>query len=120
MEGQRRLKYKGMSVNMFGLPDFDSPKKKITISKRQYLQSFVSNFKKDAPKNLLLMYDIPHARKKERDWFRRQLKNFNFVMIQKSVWVGPSPLPVEFHAYLKRICLQKEFKTFKLAKSYTH
>jgi DNA-binding transcriptional regulator PaaX len=106
---------------MFGLPDFGDSKKekKITVPKRQYLQSFISNFKKGAPKNLLLMYDIPHIRKKERDWFRRQLKNFDFIMIQKSVWVGPSPLPKDFLDYLKRINLQKEFKTFKLAKSYT-
>jgi len=66
------------------------------------------------------MYDIPHTRKKERDWFRRQLKNFDFIMIQKSVWVGPSPLPVDFLSYLKRIGLQKEFKIFKLAKPYTN
>lgn len=39
-------------------------------------------------------------------------------MIQRSVWVGPSPLPEEFLNYLKRIGLEKEFKTFKLAKSY--
>lgn len=118
----RRLRYKGVSVNMFGLPDFgDSKNKKNTankISKRQYLNSFASNFHKDAPKNLLLIYDIPENRKKERDWFRRQLKNFDFVMIQRSVWVGPSPLPVEFLDYLKIIGLRKEFETFKLAKSY--
>lgn len=116
----RRLKYKGMSVNLFGLPSFSNSdfKKKDNIPKREYLQSFVSNFKKDAPKNLLLIYDIPEGRKKERDWFRRQLKNFDFIMIQRSVWVGPSPLPDEFTNYLKRIGLQKEFKTFKLAKSY--
>ena len=109
-----------MSVNMFGLPSFDDSKNKNIkkIIKRQYLCSFISNFKKDAPKNLLLIYDIPEGRKKERDWFRRQLKNFDFVMIQKSVWVGPSPLPSDFLAYLKRIGLQQEFKTFKLAKAY--
>ncbi|MFA6257917.1 MAG: hypothetical protein WC671_02830 [Candidatus Paceibacterota bacterium] len=117
----RKLKYKGMSVNMFGLPSFSDSYKEnkiLKIPKRKYLQSFISDFKKDAPKNLLLIYDIPEGRKKERDWFRRQLRNFDFVMIQRSVWVGPSPLPVEFLAYLKRIGLQKEFKTFKLAKSY--
>jgi hypothetical protein len=120
MTNSRQLRYKGMSVNMFGLPSFNSSKKKknIQIPKREYLCSFVSDFKKDAPKNLLLIYDIPEGRKKERDWFRRQLKNFDFIMIQKSVWVGPSPLPENFNAYLKRIDLQKEFKTFKLAKSY--
>jgi|SRR3990167_5459023 len=118
--GRKKFYYKGIPVNIFGLPSFDdsSPKEKKKIPKRQYLYSFVSNFHKDTPKNLLLIYDIPEGKKKERDWFRRQLKNFDFVMIQKSVWVGPSPLPGEFLDYLKRIGLQKEFKTFKLAKSY--
>jgi len=115
---KRKFHYKGVSVNIFGLPNFSDSKKKKNILKRQYLCSFISNFHKDAPKNLLLIYDIPEGKKKERDWFRRQLKNFNFVMIQRSVWVGPSPLPEEFLVYLKRIGLQKEFKTFKLAKSY--
>ncbi|MFA6177857.1 MAG: hypothetical protein WC694_03120 [Candidatus Paceibacterota bacterium] len=117
----RKLKYKGMSVNVFGLPSFGNSHKEnkiLKIPKRRYLQSFISDFKKDSPKNLLLIYDIPEGRKKERDWFRRQLKNFDFIMIQRSVWVGPSPLPVNFLAYLKRIGLQKEFKTFKLAKPY--
>jgi len=112
-----------MSVNIFGLPDFGDSKERKNIShisKRRYLHSFVSNFKKDAPKNLLLIYDIPEGKKKERDWFRRQLKNFDFIMIQRSVWVGPSPLPEDFLTYLKRIDLRKEFKTFKLAKSYTN
>lgn len=121
MTVRKKFHYKGVSVNIFGLPSFSDSKKKksiFNIPKRQYLRSFISDFKKDAPKNLLLMYDVPHVRKKERDWFRRQLKNFDFIMIQKSVWVGPSPLPTEFLAYLKRIGLQKEFKTFKLARSY--
>lgn len=118
MAGGRRLHYKGASVNILGLPSFSDSKKKKDIPKRHYLQSFISEFKKDTPKNLLLIYDIPEGRKKERDWFRRQLKNFDFIMIQRSVWVGPSPLPSDFLAYLKRIGLQKEFKTFKLAKTY--
>lgn len=119
---RKKFKYKGMSVNLFGLPDFSNSKKEKNISqhvpKRQYHKSFVCSFHKDASKNLLLIYDVPEGRKKERDWFRRQLKNFDFIMIQKSVWVGPSPLPVDFLAYLKKIGLQKEFKIFKLAKSY--
>lgn len=120
MRSRKKLYYKGMAVNLFGLPISNNQKKKrvpSNISKREYLHSFVSNFDKNAPKNLLLIYDIPEGRKKERDWFRRQLKNFGFIMIQRSVWIGPSPLPLEFISYLKEIGLQKEFKTFKLAKS---
>lgn len=65
------------------------------------------------------MYDIPHENKKERDWFRRHLKKFNYIMIQKSVWVGPSPLPRSFIDYVKSIGLLNQLKTFKLAKPYT-
>jgi DNA-binding transcriptional regulator PaaX len=111
-----------MPVNIFGLPVLDDQKRARiprNVVKRKYLHSFVSNFGKNIPKNLLLIYDIPEGRKKERDWFRRQLKNFDFVMIQKSAWVGPSPLPEDFLSYLKEIGLQKEFKTFKLAKPFT-
>ena len=120
MVGIKKFYYKGVSTNILGLPSFSDSKKKKNIFKRQYLKSFICDLEKSAPKNLLLIYDIPEGRKKERDWFRRQLKSFGFVMIQKSVWVGPSPLPADFIVYLKRIGLQKEFKTFKLAKSYTN
>jgi hypothetical protein len=119
---KKRLRYKGVPVTMFGLLDFrDHEKEKIEnhrTTKRQYLRSFISDFKEDLPKNLLVIYDIPYEKKVERDWFRRQLRKFDFVMIQKSVWVAPSPLPAEFLAYLKRIGLQKGLKTFKLEKAY--
>lgn len=114
--------YKGMRVNAFGLPVFKSSRKeqnKKFIKKRSlYHVSFLSSFKKDAPKNLIVMYDIPHNLKKERDWFRRHLIKFGYIMIQKSVWVGPSPLPKDFLDYLKEIKIGDSFKTFKLAKSY--
>ena len=52
MSNGRRLRYKGMSVNMFGLPSFGDSKKenKKIIPKREYLRSFISEFKKDAHK----------------------------------------------------------------------
>ena len=64
------------------------------------------------------MYDIPHDMKKERDWFRRHLIKFGYIMIQKSVWVGPSPLSKNFLDYLKEIKIGDNLKTFKLAKGY--
>ncbi|MCX6752945.1 MAG: CRISPR-associated endonuclease Cas2 [Candidatus Nomurabacteria bacterium] len=117
-----KKKYKGVSVNIFGLPNLDNSKKENTeskkIPKRIYLDSFTADFKENAPKNLILMYDIPDNMKKHRDWFRRQLKSFGFIMVQKSVWVGPSPLPKDFLEYLKEIKIGDKFKTFKLAKAY--
>ena len=120
----RNLRYKGMRVNAFGLPVFRGSRKenkkfhKKTRRRSLYHVSFLSPFKKDAPKNLIVMYDIPHNLKKERDWFRRQLIKFEYIMIQKSVWVGPSPLPKDFLDYLKEIKIGDNFKTFKLAKPY--
>ena len=97
---------------------FDTSKKTAKSNTRIYHNTFSSNLSKNAPKNLIVMYDIPHEKKKERDWFRRHLKKFNYVMIQKSVWVGPSPLPRDFLEYVTSIGLRKKLKTLKLAKSY--
>lgn len=62
------------------------------------------------------MFDIPEEKKAEREWFRFHLKRFGFEMIQRSVWVGPAPLPKEFLVYLEEIDLKSCIKTFKLAK----
>jgi len=106
-----------------GIPIFLKDKKsrvKRENRKRNFYHiTFSSPFKKDSSKNLIVMYDIPHYQKKERDWFRRHLIKFGYIMIQKSVWVGPSPLPKDFLDYLKEIKIKDNFKTFKLAKSYT-
>ena len=111
-----------MRVGSFGLPVFGDYKKteykKFKRKRSFYNISFSSFFKKDSPKNLIVMYDIPHNLKKERDWFRRHLVKFGYVMIQKSVWVGPSPLPKNFLNYLKEIKIENKFKTFKLARPY--
>src|SRR3989338_111246 len=115
--------YKGMRVNAFGLPVLKYKKqnriKKKNRKRNFYHTAFSSPFTKDLPKNLILMYDVTEEKKKERDWFRRQLKNFDYIMIQRSVWVGPSPLLKEFLDYVKAIGLSEHLKTFKLAKAYT-
>jgi len=113
------VRYKGIKVNAIGLPIFhqSKPLKKLARKKRLYNISFETPFNKSSPKNLLVMYDIPHELKKERDWFRRQLIKFEYIMIQKSVWIGPSPLPREFIEYLKEIKIKDKFKTFKLDKN---
>ncbi len=117
------MRFKGMRVNAFGLPINSGEQKRdrkkyINRKRKFYHMNFISSFKKNSPKNLVVMYDIPHGMKKERDWFRRQLIKFEYIMIQKSVWVGPSPLPKDFIDYLKEIKIRDKFKTFKLAKPY--
>ena len=119
---QKVFNYKGVKTNSFGIPVFllgNKDRIKEEGRKRKfYNTAFHSPFKKDSPKSLLVMYDIPSEKKKERDWFRRHLIKFGYIMVQKSVWVGPSPLPKDFIKYVGDIGLKKDLKTFKLAKSY--
>lgn len=113
--------YKGLKVNAFGIPILDNRKSRVKKKnrKRNYYQiSFSSPFEENSPKNLIIMYDIPDNLKKERDWLRRHLIKFGYIMIQRSIWVGPSPLPEEFKRYLKEIKIGDNLKVFKLAKSY--
>jgi DNA-binding transcriptional regulator PaaX len=92
--------------------------KKYFESKNKLAVKFHSPFPLNSPKNLLLMFDIPESRKTERNWLRWHLIEFQYHMIQKSVWVGPSPLPKAFKEHAKNIGLDKFVKTFKLAKPY--
>ncbi len=125
---KRVLKYKGVTVNTFGLPLFNSYEKESEKSKtrfgekdRRYFQypCFIHNYKNKAPKDLIVMYDMPKDKKKEREWFRRHLQKFDYIMVQKSVWVGPSPLPKDFLNYVKKIGLSDQLRTLKLAKPYS-
>ena len=142
------LRYKGTRVNLFGIPKFKNYSQnslsgtlsrlyrdgfiedvdlrtEVTLKGKKYLKrkydslkQFNFKFEKDAPKNLIVMFDIPETKKAEREWLRWHLKKFNYSMIQKSVWVGPSPLPKEFLDYIETIKIKDGLKTFKLAKGY--
>jgi DNA-binding transcriptional regulator PaaX len=143
------LNYKGIRVNLFGIPRFKNYSERslqmtvnrlrkngiiekelagIVLSKygRKYVERKFDSLKQfnkpegiSDTRTLLLMFDIPTSRKGEREWLRWHLKKFNYIMVQKSTWVGPYPMPKEFNIYLKEIKLDKCIKTFKLAKSYT-
>ena len=109
------IKYKGMEVNIFGIPSFkkypqrsirttiDRLKKKNIIEKelsgivlskygKEYVKKKIDSLKEfekpqniSKDRNLLLMFDVPTERKADREWLRWHLKKFNYVMIQKSV-----------------------------------
>lgn len=116
----KQLRYRGIKIGAFGLPTTGKKQVKSTKRiKRDYNRVIPSPFNKDAPKNLVVMYDVPHIKRLERDRFRRQLKIFGYIMIQRSVWVGPSPLPKIFIDYVKSVGLNNKLKTFKLAKPYS-
>ena len=140
--------YKGVRVNIFGIPRFSKYHKRslqmtinrlkdkgiiekevagIILSKdgKEYIKKKYDSLKQfENPGNLskdrtlLVMFDIPTDKKAHREWLRWHLKKFNYIMVQKSVWIGPSPLPKEFSDYLKNIKLDKCIKTFKLDQPY--
>ncbi|MES2059808.1 MAG: hypothetical protein V4438_02135 [Patescibacteria group bacterium] len=144
----KTLHYKGIPVNGFGIPKFKNSnpnslkttlcnlkrrkllarnkdgwiltKKGEGYYKERYLNptKLPSPFETDAPRNLLLMFDVPHEKSRYRDWLRRQLQEYDYIMVQKSVWAGPSPLPKEFKDYIKMIKIEDCIKTFRLAKYY--
>ncbi len=147
-----KLNYKGIPVNLFGVPRLRAGKKpcsqttfnrtvlrmktkgyleiiddrwqlteygKKFYENRQKLRTrFSSPFPPNATKNLLVIFDIPETKRNERNWLRWHLKNFQYIMLQQSVWLGPSPLPTKFREHLKNFKLDKCIKTFKLAKPY--
>jgi DNA-binding transcriptional regulator PaaX len=139
------LYYKGARVNIFGIPRFKKYphetlrrtinrlsrgkiiEKKLdgiilTSQGKKYVADSFIYFerpeKQGAKKDLLLLFDIPNTETVKRDWLRFHLKKFGFIMVQRSVWVGPSPLPKEFRAYLKKIQIEKCIKTFTLKGGY--
>ncbi len=63
---------------------------------------------------IILIFDIPENQKKTREWLRRQIKSWDFTMIQKSVWSGFGPLPKEFDKRLKFLKIDKCVKIFKV------
>ncbi|KKQ34711.1 MAG: hypothetical protein US50_C0039G0007 [Candidatus Nomurabacteria bacterium GW2011_GWB1_37_5] len=65
---------------------------------------------------IMVIFDIPEKKKAIRDWFRDQLKDWNFKMIQKSVWKGKGPLPKELDERLVMLGIKKNVQVFKIRK----
>ncbi len=143
----KELNFKGVKVNIFGIPSFLIRNKnsyystlnrlkhggyivrdgngwrttiegRKRIKKADTLRSFDSPFSNDSKKNLLLIFDIPEGIRFKRDWLRAHLNKFKYIMVQKSVWVGPSPLPKEFIVYVKEIKIAKYIKTYRLSSAH--
>lgn len=97
---------------------------KITAKGEIYLREKISSkiphfghLKKEKTKNtMIVVFDIPETRKKQRNWLRGDLKALGFMQLQKSVWFGPAPLPKQFIKYLNDTNLLQYLKFFKAAK----
>ena len=65
---------------------------------------------------ILVIFDIPETKRKVRTWIRNQIKEWDFEMIQKSVWIGYGPLPKEFTERLKILKVNDGVKIYNLRK----
>lgn len=70
---------------------------------------------KKTERNMIVIFDIPETRRKQRNWLRGDLMALGFILLQESVWFGPAPLPKEFIQYLNDTNLLQYIKFFKVA-----
>jgi DNA-binding transcriptional regulator PaaX len=120
---KKYLIYKGLRVNAFGIPVSPSNEDKPTrykVPKRKYSEykHFIFCYPNSAPRDQIIICDIPSNNRSDRDWLRYQLKKFDYSMIKKNVWVGPSPLPIDFLTYIKSIGILPKLRILQLAKPY--
>ncbi|HDH31707.1 MAG TPA: hypothetical protein ENH26_02965 [Candidatus Wolfebacteria bacterium] len=104
-----------------GLIDNNNGTWKIKNKGREYLKNIVVSRvphfghlkNKDSKKEMIIIFDIPENRRGQRNWLRAELIALDFAILQKSVWLGPSPLPKEFIKYLNNINILQYLKFFK-------
>ena len=64
-------------------------------------------------KNMIIIFDIPETERRKRDWLREALGVLSFSRLQKSVWIGPAPLPKDFLDSLNKIKIISYLRFFK-------
>lgn len=68
-------------------------------------------------RQMIVAFDIPEDKRKSRYWLRIELVSLGFKMLQKSVWLGPAPLPQELIKHLKTIDILSYIKFFEVKES---
>jgi len=61
---------------------------------------------------IMLMYDIPINKNRERNFFRRQLQYLNYQQLQKSIWVCPYDIFKETEQMINSMSLSKFVRIF--------
>lgn len=66
---------------------------------------------------VLISFDVPEKKKKNRDWLRNQIKYWDFKMIHKSLWLGYGSLPHEFNDRLRQLGIYENVRVFRIRKA---
>jgi len=65
----------------------------------------------------IIIFDVPEIQKNKRDWLRVALRNLDFKIIQKSVWIGKVKIPKEFLEHLYEMDLINCVEIFEISKA---
>jgi DNA-binding transcriptional regulator PaaX len=112
-----RLRKNGMIENLGGswfltkLGKTKTKKKDILKDHLVYPKIKISDDK------IIISFDIPESHRRYRNWLRIELVHLGFKIMQKSVWLGPSPLPKEFIKALQDRKLIAYLKFFEAKES---
>lgn len=67
----------------------------------------------------IVSFDIPEQERKKRRWIREALFERGYKPLQKSVWIGFSPLPEDFFENLDLLSLREYIHVFSIGKMGT-
>ena len=65
----------------------------------------------------IVIFDIPESERRKRVWLCSALRDLEFTMLQKSVWIGKVRLPEEFMDDLKKLELISYVEIFAISKT---
>jgi len=90
-------------------------KRKSILSSKEYQFPRKEKYTSESSQySIIVIFDIPEKEKKKREWLRSVLKNLDFKMLQKSVWMGESKLPNNFLVDLEKLNLLSHIKIFSI------
>jgi DNA-binding transcriptional regulator PaaX len=92
-------------------------KTKLKILRQKSRKKFPKIIKDSTIK--IIVFDIPEKERKKRDWLRQMLKNLEFIMLQKSVWIGKTVLTKKFIYNLKKLDILSFVQIFAVSKTGT-
>ncbi|OGI66267.1 hypothetical protein A3A95_01970 [Candidatus Nomurabacteria bacterium RIFCSPLOWO2_01_FULL_39_18] len=68
---------------------------------------------------VIISFDIPEKLRRKRNWLREVVKNLQFGMVHKSVWIGKVKIPHEFILDLELLKIIEFVEIFEIGKTGT-
>jgi len=76
------------------------------------------DYRKEKSDNFkIVIFDIPENERQKRNWLRSILANLDFVMLQKSVWVGKNKIPEDLLKDLEKFALLPFVEILEISKA---